>query len=198
MELTKTKAIITSVIISAAVLPKAGYIASDYYMRGYNRVSETINQTTERALATIGLTKIKPLSIQEEKTLQLAINQEAQRYKLNPKFLSALIKHESAEDSDALSLKGAIGYAQIMPDNYKRCGLKKKSELWDMEKNVRCGAQIIAEELNTYKGDVLMALSSYNGGPKCVNEVKGAEPKCAESRKHASEVLRLFAENSMS
>lgn len=197
MELTKAKAYFSLGVITLAIMPKALYVASDKYSRAYNQGSAYMSELKERALSTVGLETIKPLPVEVEKTLELVIEKEAARFYINPRFLSALVKHESVEDADALSFKGAIGYAQIMPDNYKRCGLKKKSELWDMEKNVRCGAQIISEELKTYNGDTLQALAAYNGGPKCVNTVKGADPKCSESVRHAKEVLRLFANASV-
>lgn len=194
MEFLKTKAVITTAILTTAVLPKALYYASDGYLSFYNRASSYIVDTSESALNAIGLETIKP---EPEKDLNYIVNKYASLYRLNPNLLKALIRHESLDNPDAISLKGAIGYAQIMPDNYKRCGLKRKSELWDAEKNIKCGAQIFSEELNTYQGDILKALNAYNGGPKAVNSKTGGDSPYAESNRHAKEVLRLFAQNSL-
>lgn len=182
------KALVCIGLTCTALAPKAMYIASDKYIRTYNQGSNYISELTEHALSKVGLTTIKPES---NENLESIVQAEALRYKLNPKLLSALIKHESAENADALSLKAAIGYAQIMPDNYKRCGLSKKSELWDIKKNIRCGAQILSEELNTNKGDLEKALFSYNGGPKAYPN------KYPESVKHAATVMKIFAQNSL-
>lgn len=167
-----------------AVAPKIGYVASDKYIKSYNSTSSYITETTERMLNKIGL---QTLSNPED--LDSVILQEAKRYNTHPELLRALIRHESLENPDALSLKGAIGYAQIMPANAKRCGLSRVSELWDMQKNVRCGAQILSEELQVYDGDLEKALFSYNGGPSCVKH------RCSESINHANKVRAIFAQN---
>lgn len=193
MNMLNLKATLCIGISCLAVAPKAMYVASDSYIRTYNTASAYISETTENALNKVGLQTMKPEINDED--LNFLIDKHAKERGLDPRLVSALIRHESAENSDALSLKGAIGVAQIMPQNAKRCGLKKVSELWIPEKNVKCACQILDEELTTYKNDVLKALNSYNGGPKCVNPRKGADSPCAESNRHAKEVLRLFAQN---
>jgi len=106
-------------------------------------------------------------------------------------LLTALIKHESVNNPDALSLKSAISYAQVMPANYKRCKLKAASELWDAEKNINCGAQILSENIKNNKGDLEKALVEYNGGPNAYKE------RYPESIKHSKEVMKNFAQNTL-
>lgn len=182
MDMLKLKAYSTAAVIGLAVLPKLAYVGSDYYIRSYNSTSAYISEVTESALGKVGLAKIK-----DEEDLNSLIEKEAKNFKINPLLLKSLVKHESAGNQDALSLKGAIGNFQIMSPNAKRCGLKKVSELWITEKNVKCGSQILSEELATYKGDLNKALQSYNGGPRAVN-------KFPESIKYANNVMSTFAQ----
>jgi soluble lytic murein transglycosylase-like protein len=135
----------------------------------------------ERTLQLVNLQPIKT-----EASIDEYVAVYAKEYRVPANLLKANMITESALNSDAYSPKGAIGLAQIMPANAKRCGVKKVSKLWDEKHNIRCGAQILAEELHTYNGDVVKALQSYNGGPGCIN-------KCRESINHAQRVVSVYA-----
>ncbi len=106
----------------------------------------------------------------------------ADRHGIDRKLFKALIKVESGWNPRALSHAGAMGLAQVMPFNHKRCGLVSPRQLWDVVHNTHCGAQILAEELQTYDGDVVKALQAYNGGPRCVG-------RCRESIQYSAKVL---------
>jgi soluble lytic murein transglycosylase-like protein len=106
----------------------------------------------------------------------------ADHHGIDRRLFKALIKVESGWNPRALSHAGAMGLAQIMPFNHRRCGLRSPRQLWDVVHNTRCGAQILAEELQTYNGDVVKALQAYNGGPKCVG-------RCRESIQYSAKVL---------
>jgi len=113
-------------------------------------------------------------------TLEAEVNRAADAYGLRRAVLKALVRVESAFNPLALSRVGARGIAQIMPFNAVRCGLKDASKLWDPTLNVRCGAQILREELDQH-GDLHKALTVYNCG----------KVKCAEGQKYASKVISL-------
>jgi soluble lytic murein transglycosylase-like protein len=114
----------------------------------------------------------------------------ADRHGIDRRLFRALIKVESGWNPRALSHAGARGLAQIMPENHKRCGLSNPSQLWDAVNNVRCGAQILSEELQTYNGDIVKALQAYNGGPRCVG-------RCQESIQYSKKVLALANPSSL-
>jgi len=182
----KTKIIILSSLFSLSMAPKILYNASTSYLSFYSNSQAVINRKIDTLLNTFNLEQVK-----QKTTLINAVDDYASAYNLDPKFIHALIEHESSNNPDSFSPKGAIGLMQIMPANAKRCGLKKVSELWNEETNIKCGTQIIAEEIKTYKGDIYKALLAYNGGPKAV-----VSP-VAESLNHAKEVLRIYARNSV-
>lgn len=179
----KIKIIIFAGITLTALLPKLLYYASDHYIRSYNQASSYLEETKSILLSKVGLQPIVP-----EQELNFYIEKYSKQYELDPLLVSALIQKESAENADALSLKGAISYAQIMPANYKRCGLKKMSELWDTAKNIKCGCQILKEELITAKGDLEKALYSYNGGSQAYSR------RYPESVNYANKILKNYAQ----
>ncbi len=117
-------------------------------------------------------------------TIEHEVYSAADAHGLDRRLFRALVKVESGGNPKALSPVGAVGLAQVMPFNHKRCGLVSPRQLWDVVNNTRCGAQILAEELEAYNGDVVKALQAYNGGPRCVN-------RCHESIEYSKKVLAL-------
>lgn len=164
-----------------AFVPKSLYVASSYYIDKYRQLSSYLEYKYEQTLQLVNLQPIKT-----EGSIDEFVSVYSKEYRVPANLLKANMITESALNSDAYSPKGAIGLAQIMPFNAKRCGVPKVSKLWDEEHNIRCGAQILSEELSTYKGDVVKALQSYNGGPGCIN-------KCKESINHAQKVISTYA-----
>ena len=74
------------------------------------------------------------------------------------------LRTESAFNPEAQSPAGAIGLMQVMPANYKRCGLPHRAKLWNERINAECGKlKSFREELATYKGNLINALKAYNG-----------------------------------
>lgn len=110
------------------------------------------------------------------------IDEAADNEGLPREMFHALIHVESRKNPRAVSHVGARGLGQVMPFNTRRCGLRKPDELWDPIKNLRCSAQILREELDTYGGNKVKALQSYNGGPRCIG-------KCKESIQYSKNVL---------
>jgi soluble lytic murein transglycosylase-like protein len=135
----------------------------------------------------IGLyyTLIDRIGLQEkitEDAIPHHIKEVAKEYEIPHLLLKSVVSVESNFNPHAISHKGAISLAQIMPANAKRCNLKSHTELWNIVTNLRCGAQILSEELQNYNGDVVTALQVYNGGPKCIK-------RCTESINYANKVL---------
>ena len=99
--------------------------------------------------------------------IESEVDRAADAWNVSRSVLRALVQVESSYRPDALSPVGARGVAQIMPFNAKRCGLGDDKKLWVAFLNVRCGAKILAEELDHY-GDLKKVLSVYYcGWVKC-------------------------------
>ena len=99
----------------------------------------------------------------------------ARRHKLDPYWLVALARQESAFDPKALSPAKARGLLQLMPATARRVArqlnLRRPSlaQLNDPELNIRLGSKYLADRLRQFNGDIDQALASYNAGPHRVD-----------------------------
>ncbi len=85
----------------------------------------------------------------------------AARHRIQPELLASLVYVESTFDADALSSRGAIGPAQVMPGVWSSVC---RGDLRDPADNIDCGARILAAYVDDC-GAVSCALVSYNAGP---------------------------------
>lgn len=113
-------------------------------------------------------------------TLEIEIEKAADAFGIKRNVFKALVKVESGGNPKAISPVGARGVAQIMPFNAKRCGLSSSDKLWDAVLNLRCGAQILSEEIEVH-GDYHKALTVYNCG----------RVKCPAGQQYANKVLSI-------
>jgi soluble lytic murein transglycosylase-like protein/TolA-binding protein len=94
---------------------------------------------------------------------------------IDPLFLLAVIRTESAFIPDAVSPVGARGLMQIMPATgaatAREHGITDYREelLVEPEMNLRIGAAYLAGLLQRYQGDRARAAAAYNGGPHNVD-----------------------------
>lgn len=101
------------------------------------------------------------------------INAAAQRYGLDPDKLSKQISKESANDPNAVSPKGALGLAQVMPATAREMGYSP-SDMKDPALSIDAGARYMARMLKYAKQQNPnlsddqahdAALAAYNAGP---------------------------------
>lgn len=108
--------------------------------------------------------RLKKKIKQPEKRLQLLrqIHHEANRAKLHPELVLAVIDVESNFDRFAISSAGAQGLMQVMPFWLKEIG-KPRDSLFNVRTNLRMGCTILKFYLDKEKGDLTRALARYNG-----------------------------------
>lgn len=103
----------------------------------------------------------------------------ALREGLDPDLAFRLVKVESAFDTRATSSAQAIGLAQVQLRTarfYER-GITLKG-LYDPATNLSIGFRYLHDLIQTYQGDLPLALVAYNRGPAKVNQLlgEGLEP----------------------
>lgn len=113
------------------------------------------------------------------------IKTSAARYGINPSLIKAVIHAESGYDPNAVSRKGASGLMQLMPGTAKTL---KVSNSFDPKDNVEGGVKYLKFLLDTFKGDVSLALAAYNAGLSNVAKYGGIPPY-AETRTYVNKVL---------
>ena len=123
-----------------------------------------------------------------------AIARAAERHRVDPLLLAAIVETESAFAPDAVSPEGAIGLMQLIPETGELYG---KTDLFDTYVNLEVGSQFIGALLDRYHGDLALALAAYNCGPATVTRY-GAVPPFPETRDFVKSVLALYVEHRQS
>ncbi|MET0514856.1 MAG: transglycosylase SLT domain-containing protein [Nitrospiraceae bacterium] len=119
--------------------------------------------------------------------IRRAISFYAQRYRLEPALLRAVIKAESDFRPEAVSHKGAVGLMQLMPATAAHL---RVTDPYDPIQNIRGGARQLRHLLVVYDGNVSMAVAAYNAG---THRVKGGKiPRIRETRLYVRKVLRYY------
>lgn len=95
----------------------------------------------------------------------------AQRHNVPEDLFLRLVQQESGWRPDALSHKGAIGLAQLMPFTAARLGVDPH----DPEQNLDGGARYLSQQYRAF-GNWRLALAAYNAGPEAVRKHGGVPP----------------------
>jgi hypothetical protein len=90
----------------------------------------------------------------------------ASQYDLPETLLLAVARGESDFEETARSRANAHGVMQILwPVTARHLGIHRLSELYDPCTNIDAGARYLRELLQTYDGNMHLALAAYNYGP---------------------------------
>lgn len=114
----------------------------------------------------------------------LALARDAARKHGIPEDLFLRLVHrESGFNSAAVSLKGALGLAQLMPDTAS--GLKV--DPLDPKQNLEGGARYLKMQFEKF-GSWQLALAAYNAGPQAVTKHAGIPPY-TETQNYVAAIL---------
>ena len=126
-------------------------------------------QSMKNALPAYSVNASLPLA---DQSLSGLISEASQKYKVDPKLLSAIAEVESGGNQDETSSAGAVGVMQLMPDTAASLGVNP----YDKQQNVEGGAKYLRQMLDTFGGDVSKAVAAYNAGPQAVKDYGGIPP----------------------
>ena len=107
---------------------------------------------------------------------------------LDPDFLTAVARTESALDARAVSSAGAIGLMQLMPATARGLGV----DPWNPTQNIMGGARHLRALLDRFDGRIDLALAAYNAGSGAVTRYGGVPPY-AETRTYVGRNLDRLA-----
>ncbi len=94
-----------------------------------------------------------------------------------------LVQQESGWNTGAVSPKGAVGLAQLMPDTAARLGVDPV----DPAQNLDGGARYLRTQYDRF-GSWRLALAAYNAGPEAVVE-HGGIPPYEETKSYVKAIL---------
>lgn len=111
--------------------------------------------------------------------LATAINDIALAEGVAPELAFRLVQMESGFNRRAVSPKGAVGFAQLMPATaFELDPSLEYRDLFDRDTNLRLGFRYLRWLIDRYDGDLRLALLAYNRGPGTVDSIRrvGGDP----------------------
>lgn len=134
----------------------------------------TLRSSPVRGTSTFGDVVFDPnAGFAAPKHLTALIQEAAQTHKVDPRLVAAVMRRESAWNENAVSRVGACGLMQLMPDTARFLGVRN---IFDVRENIFGGTRYLRTLLDTFNGDVDLALAAYNAGPGAVEKYRGVPP----------------------
>jgi soluble lytic murein transglycosylase len=139
-----------------------------------------------------------------------SVRRHARDNQLDAGQVFAVIRQESAFNSDARSSAGAMGLMQLMPGTGKLTAQRNRipwsgsEALLDVDKNIQLGTRYLRQVMERFSGNPVLATASYNAGPHRVEHwlpETGSEPAAiwiagipfTETRNYVQRVLTYAA-----
>lgn len=130
----------------------------------------------DRAILTIAKTPyMDDIEIRFPVAFQKQVFQETEKQNIDPAWVMAVIRQESAFMTDARSPKGALGLMQIMPGTGKEIGkwlnipIRNQTNLLDTDLNIKFGVSYLRKNLDRFRKNMVLATAAYNAGNHRVN-----------------------------
>jgi soluble lytic murein transglycosylase-like protein len=101
------------------------------------------------------------------------IRQAATLYQIPEQLVRAVIKVESDYDPRAVSVAGARGLMQLMPDTADRLSVR---DIDDPRENIFGGVRFLRILANDFNGDLELTVAAYNAGGEAVMRYGGIPP----------------------
>ncbi len=98
------------------------------------------------------------------------IAEAAEAYDVPFGFIKAVMRVESAFQSDAVSHAGAMGLMQLMP---RTAASLNVDDPFDVRQNIFGGAKFLRILIDRYDGDINLILAAYNAGDVAVQRYDG-------------------------
>jgi hypothetical protein len=116
------------------------------------------------------------------------VRDAAERNRVDPALVKAVISTESGWNPHAVSRKGAVGLMQLIPETAERYGV---GNLFDPAQNVEGGTMYLKWLLDRYKGDLPKTLAAYNAGEHAVDLYRGV-PWYPETQRYVQKVTHAY------
>lgn len=185
-------AVLAAGILFCASNPASAQIASYVDQQGKHvyinanppqmKSSRRIRQSGELSLAegtSPGITSGK---------LDQMVQKVAERHRLDPALVRAVVLAESGGNPQARSRKGALGLMQLIPATAQRYGV---NNAFDPAQNLDGGAHYLRDLLDRYNGDVEKSLAAYNAGEGAVDRFGGV-PNFRETRSYVQRITNSY------
>lgn len=121
------------------------------------------------------------------------VSKAADEFGLERSLVRAVVWAESRFDANAVSIKGASGLMQLMPDTFDMCatalGIEKTERaVFDPENSLRCGCYYLSLMIDKFDGDTTAALMAYNAGEANARKFIAGADVFPETKKYLSRI----------
>ena len=116
------------------------------------------------------------------------IREAATLYQIPEQLVRAIIKVESDYDPRAVSVSGARGLMQLMPDTAERLQVR---DIHDPRENIFGGVRYLRILANAFNGDLELTVAAYNAGEEAVMRYGGIPPY-AQTRTYVVRVTGYY------
>lgn len=194
--LSQAERTVGAMAIDALIAAKnAGTVSSDTVQQILSvqpqNTSDTSTQTTvspDTETSDISQAVSSSNTVSAPADLNTYFEEAAEKYNVDANLLKAIAKQESNFNPSARSSAGAMGIMQLMPSTAKSLGI---TDAYNAHDNIMGGAQVIAQNLKKYNGDVSLALAAYNAGSGNVDKYGGIPP-FKETQNYVKKVLAYY------
>src|SRR5262245_37189966 len=91
----------------------------------------------------------------------------------------------------AVSPSGAMGMIKLMPEVAEALEV---TDPFDPRQNIMAGARLLRDLLDRHRGNIRIALASYNAGPGAVAKHRGRIPPFRETRAYVKRITEWLAQ----
>jgi soluble lytic murein transglycosylase-like protein len=176
----RRRAAVRSVVLAAAAVVLPQHVKP-----------QTLDIGSSRPPAPVVATRIESavneVDVPVEHAYDEFIHEASIHYRVDPTLIRSVMQTESAFDALAVSPAGAVGLMQLMPEVAAEMGVE---DPLDPRQNIMGGVKYLRRLLDLHRGNVRLALASYNAGPTNVIEYGGVPP-FPETQKYVKKVTRL-------
>ncbi len=136
-----------------------------------------------------GASRVVREARQEHKVkLERTAFEAAERHRVDPALVRAVIQAESNWNPWAVSHKGAQGLMQLVPGTAERFGV---ADVFNPEQNIDAGVRYLRSLLQRYNGDLTKSIAAYNAGVSAVDRFGGV-PRYRETRNYVQKVIDSY------
>lgn len=152
---------------------------------GWRRVYRSDEPSREAATGRVQARKLDPERL---RAFDAHIREAARLYQLPEAFIRAIVMVESNFSPDAVSVDGAVGLMQLMPNTAQSMGVL---DAFDPRQNVLGGTRYLRLLANRFNGDLVLTVAAYNAGEGAIKRYKGVPP-FQETRRYVKRVLHHY------
>ena len=116
------------------------------------------------------------------------IDEAAQKEGISQDLVREVARQESGFKPCVVSPKGAEGLMQLMPATRAQLQV---ADPFDPKQSIEAGSKLLKTLLDKYNGNLTLALSAYNAGPRTVDRAGGV-PDIPETKAYVISILTRF------